>query len=116
MWRASKIDDLDSLCEVTHGTSLHKTKKNDNNSKISLMPVRYTNGNILQATNGNNKGAIPCKFEKQYSQLQRNVTFHKQAISLKILILRFRDSNALKYDPYHAQIKLKTLNRGENNL
>ena len=48
-----------------------KLKKNDNNSKISLMPVRYTNGNILQATNGNNKGAIPCKFEKQYSQLQR---------------------------------------------
>ena len=63
MWRASKIDDLDSLCEVTHGTSLHKTKKNDNNSKISLMPVRYTNGNILQATNGNNKGAIPVSLK-----------------------------------------------------
>ena len=71
------------------------------------MPVRYTNGNILQATNGNNKGAIPCKFEKQYSQLQRNVTFHKQAISLKIFILYFKNLN-LKYDLHHAQIKLKT--------
>ena len=73
------------------------------------MPVRYTNGNILQATNGNNNGAIPCKFEKQYSQLQRNVTFHKQAISLKIFILHLKNLN-LKYDLHHAQIKLKTWN------
>ena len=27
MWLASKIDDLDSLVKITHGTSLHKTKK-----------------------------------------------------------------------------------------
>ena len=75
MWRASKIDDLDSLCEVTNGTSLHKTKKNDNNSKISLMPVRYTNGNILQATNGNNKGAIPCKFENSTASYKETLHF-----------------------------------------
>ena len=65
-------------------------KLKNNKSKISLLPVRYTNGNILRATNSNNKGAIPCKFEKQQSQLQRNVTFHKQAISLKVLLLHLR--------------------------
>ena len=65
-------------------------KLKNNKSKISLLPVRYTNGNILRATNSNNKGAIPCKFEKQQSQLQRNVTFHKQAISLKVLLLQLR--------------------------
>ena len=27
MWLASKIDDLDSLVKITNGTSLHKTKK-----------------------------------------------------------------------------------------
>ena len=27
MWLASKIDDLDSLDKITHGTFLHKTKK-----------------------------------------------------------------------------------------
>ena len=74
---ASKINDLDSLFEITHGTSLHKTKKNDNNSnsEISLTPVRCTNGNILQATNGNNKGAIPCKFENSTASYKETLHF-----------------------------------------
>ena len=75
MWLASKIDDLDSLVKITHGTSLHKTKKNNNKSKISLLPVRYTNGNILRATNSNNKGAIPCKFENGRASYKERLHF-----------------------------------------
>ena len=39
------------------------------------MPVRYTNDNILQATNGNNKGAIPCKFENSIASYKETLHF-----------------------------------------
>ena len=39
MWRASKIDDLDSLCEVTHGTSLHKTKKQQEQDQLIACQI-----------------------------------------------------------------------------
>lgn len=49
--------------------------KNNNKSKISLLPVRYTNGNILRATNSNNKGAIPCKFENGRASYKERLHF-----------------------------------------